>query len=424
MISASLYKLNNGLRVVLDPVFSVESLTLGVWINVGARHEPKQLNGVAHLLEHMVFKGTRARSSFEIVSEVEGTGGSINAYTSRETTAYYCRLLHEDLSLGLNILSDLVGEASLKAEDLEKERLVILSELHQAQDTPDDIIFDHFQETAFPDQGVGRSVLGSEVVLKSIKPEELKGFRDRNYGASSMTLVLSGMFDEEEALKQIEERFGNLQVGQPTPFMPGCYKGGEYVQVRRDLEQFHVLLGWPGAALEGPGYYVQMLLATILGGGMSSRLFQKVREDKGLAYSVSSYLSSFQDCGLFTAYAATDPEKLDELLPTMAGAMRSVSEDLGDEELARAKQQIKASLLMSQESTLARAEAYAGQIQVFGKIMTNSEILAPLEAVTVKQVRSAVLPLLTADMTLAIIGPQHPSWDLSQVQRLYRGLEK
>ncbi len=420
MTLASLHHLPNGLQIVLDPVAAVESLTLGVWIKVGARHEPKALNGVAHLLEHMVFKGTKARSSFEIVSQIEGTGGSINAYTSRENTAYYCRLLQEDLGLGLDVLSDVIGAATLDAEDLDKERHVILSELHQAHDTPDDIIFDHFQETAFPGQGLGRSVLGTETVLNTIEDHELRQFRDQTYGAAAMTLVLSGRFDQERALDEIAARFSALPQGRATPFTPGTYRGGQYVDVRQDLEQYHVLIGWPGAALEGPGYYVQMLLATILGGGMSSRLFQEVREARGLAYSVSAYLSAFQDCGLFTAYAATEPEQLDELLPTMAHAMTQVAQDLDQSELKRAKQLIRAGLLMSQESTLARAESYAGQMQVFGKLMSNAQLLAPLEAVTVDQVRAAVPKLLSAPMTLALIGPQDSGWTVGRVEALFR----
>ena len=418
-MQAKLHRLPNGLQVVLDPVEAVESLTLGVWINVGSRHEPAHLSGVAHLLEHMVFKGTRARTAFDIVSQIEGRGGAINAYTSRENTAYYCRLLADDLPLGLDILSDLIGGASLQPQDLEKERHVILSEIHQAQDTPDDIIFDHFQNAAFPDQGLGRSVLGSEEVLNTIQAAPLKQFRDAAYGAEAMTLVLSGRFDPDLALTMIRDRFAGLGAGTYLGYAPGVYRGGDYIEVRQDLEQFHVLLGWPGAALEGPGYYVQMLLATLLGGGMSSRLFQEIREARGLAYSISTYLSAFQDTGLFTAYAATDPDYLAELLPVMAETMHAVADDLGEEELARAKQLIKAGLLMSQESTLARAESFAGQIQVFGKIMSNAALLAPLDAVSVQDIRQAVGPLLASPMTLAIIGPEHPSIDRTGVSDLF-----
>ena len=422
-MTARLVRLTNGLALVLDPVDTVESLTLGVWINVGSRHEPEGLSGVAHLLEHMVFRGTRARSAFDIVAQVEGRGGSINAYTSRENTAYYCRLLSEDLSLGINILADLVGHARLRAADLDKERHVILSEIHQAEDSPDDIIFDRFQETAFPSQGLGRAVLGNEQVLATVQAQSLVGFRDAAYGAEAMTLVLSGKFDEATALHAIQQHFGTLSMGQRLPYGPGQYRGGEFIEIRQDLEQFHILLGWPGAALEGPGYYVQMLLATLLGGGMSSRLFQEVREERGLAYSVSAYLSAFQDCGLFTAYAATEPEHLGELLPVMAGAMTQLAEDLQEEELARAKQLIKASLLMGQESTLARAESYASQVQVFGKLMSTAALLAPLEAVTVAQVREAVVPLFAQPMTLAMIGPEPPSLRVQDVEALFGRLD-
>ena len=419
MSRARLHHLSNGLQVVLDPMRTVESLTLGVWIRAGSRHEPADLSGLAHLLEHMVFKGTRARSSFDIVSQIEGQGGSINAYTSRENTAYYCRLLKDDLVLGLDILVDLIANATLKPADLNKERQVILQELHQVADTPDDIIFDHFQTTAFPDQGLGRSVLGSEQVLKSVKGEPLKAFYERAYGARSMTLVLSGKFDEEAVLPLIEERFGDLTPGDLMGFEPATYVGGEYIEVRPDLEQVHVLLGWPGAALEGPGYYAQMLISTILGGGMSSRLFQKVREEAGLAYSVSAFLSAFQDTGLFSIYAGTDPEQLDELLPIIAKTMRDMARDVQEDELQRAKQLLKAGLLMGHESTLARAESYAGQVQGFGKIMSNEELLTPLEAVTIEQVQSALTDLMKGKMTLALIGPNQASYDADRLAEIF-----
>lgn len=419
MSRARLHHLSNGLQVVLDPMRTVESLTLGVWIRAGSRHEPANLSGLAHLLEHMVFKGTRARSSFDIVSQIEGQGGSINAYTSRENTAYYCRLLKDDLTLGLDILVDLIANATLRPVDLNKERQVILQELHQAADTPDDIIFDHFQETAFPNQGLGRSVLGSEQVLKTVQEAPLRSFYTSAYGARSMTLVLSGKFDEGVVLPLIQERFGALPSGHLLGFEPATYVGGEYVEVRPDLEQVHLLIGWPGAALEGPGYYAQMLISTILGGGMSSRLFQKVREEAGLAYSVSAFLSAFQDVGLFGVYAGTDPDQLSALLPLIATTMRAMTQDVSEEELARAKQLLKASLLMGHESTLARAEGYASQVQVFGKIMSTDELLAPLEAVSVDQVKSALGDLMKGKMTLALIGPQEEAYSAARLSQIF-----
>jgi len=236
-----------------------------------------------------------------------------------------------------------------------------------------------------------------------------------------MTLVLSGKFEVEAATTLVEERFGSLPSGARQGYEPGAYGGGEFLQVREDLEQAHVLLGWPGAALEGPGYYAQMLIATLLGGGMSSRLFQQVREVHGLAYSVSAYLSAFQDCGLFTAYAATEPEQLGALLPVMATTMRGLGEALEEEELARAKQLLKAGLLMAQESTLARAESFAGQVQVFGRLMSNADLLAPLEDVSAQDVRAAVAPLLAAPMTYVVIGPEQPSMRLNDVEAMFRG---
>ena len=417
---AKLYRLRNGLRVVLDPIRAVESLTLGAWIEVGARHEPRGLAGAAHLLEHMVFKGTTRRSSFDIVSEIEGRGGSINAYTSRENTAYYCRLLKEDLPLGLDILADMIAGATLRQEDLDKERHVILSELHQSQDRPDDIIFDHFQETAFPRQGLGSPILGREEVLSAVAAAPLRKFRDRAYGAACTRLVVSGRFEEAAARALIEARFAGLPAGELLSFTPGRYAGGCYGEVRQDLEQAHILLGWPGAALEGPGYYVQMLIAALLGGGMSSRLFQRVREQEGLAYNICAYLSAFQDCGLFTAYTATQPEQVKRLLPILAETLWSLRTDLEAAELGRAKQLLKASLLMGQESTLTRAEFFASQVQVFGKLMHNADLLAPLEAVTVDQIKGAITPLFDQDLTFAVIGPEDLSAQFTQIQALFR----
>jgi predicted Zn-dependent peptidase len=319
--------LDSGLRVITDPMASVETISLGVWVGVGTRNEAAEINGCAHLLEHMAFKGTERRSARAIVEEIEAVGGHLNAYTSRENTAFYAKILKQDMALAVDILADIVQHPTLDQEELERERGVVLQEIGQAVDTPDDIIFDHFQETAYPDQGLGRPVLGSAESVRRLSRERLADYRYSNYAGGRLVLTAAGRIDHDELVDLAGTAFRGMHQAVPHGAEPARYEGGEYRE-HRALEQLHLVLGFPGIGYHDPDFYAESVLSTILGGGMSSRLFQEVREKRGLAYSIYSFASFYDDSGLFGVYAGTGGDDAEELVPVLCDELLQAADRL------------------------------------------------------------------------------------------------
>ena len=399
-----LTRLPSGLIVVSERMDRVETVSLGAYVAAGTRHESAAENGVSHFLEHMAFKGTATRSATRIAEEVEAVGGHINAYTAREQTAFYVKLLKEDIALGADIIGDILCHSAFDPDELERERGVILQEIGQANDTPDDIIFDHFQEAAYPDQPMGRPVLGTEKRIKSMKRDVLTGYMRRHYAAANTVVAAAGNLDHDHFLALAEAHFADLPRAPAPPALPGIYQGGEFRE-GRDLDQVHIVLGFPAVAYGDPDYYPAMLLSTLLGGGMSSRLFQEVRERRGLVYSIYSFTAPYMDGGLFGIYAGTGESEAAELMPVTLEELRKVQTGVTEAELARARAQVKASLLMSLESTGSRCEQIARQIQVFGRVIPTAETVAKIEAVTAADAARAAVRIFRAAPTLATMGP-------------------
>ena len=397
-------RLPSGLLVVSERMDRVETVSLGAYVASGTRHEAATENGVSHFLEHMAFKGTARRSAARIAEEVENVGGHINAYTAREQTAYYVKLLKEDLALGADIIGDILTHSSFEDTEIERERGVILQEIGQANDTPDDIIFDHFQETAFPGQPMGRPTLGTDALVRGMSRAALTGYMGQHYTTGNVVVAAAGNLRHEEVVELASAHFADLRTRPPEAYEPGAYQGGEF-RLERELDQVHVVLGFPSVGYRDPDYYPVLLLATLLGGGMSSRLFQEVREKRGLVYSVYSFNAPFLDGGLFGIYAGTGEDEARELLPVTIEELRKVQRAIGQEELDRARAQVKSSLLMSLESTGSRCEQLARQFQVFGRLIPTAETVAKLHAVTIEDVRRAASRLFGAAPTLATIGP-------------------
>jgi len=373
-------KLPNGLTVVSDRMNQVETVSLGMWVGVGTRLEPAELNGISHLLEHMAFKGTKRRSARAIAEEIEAVGGALNAYTSRELTAYYAKVLHEDAPLAVDIIADILQHSVMDEEELGRERAVVLQEIGQANDTPDDIIFDYFQETAFPNQPLGRPVLGEAKLVERMGREALLGYMARHYGASRMILVASGKVTHAKLVELAADAFLHLPSGTEQVNVDGRYRGGDF-RSDRDLEQVHVILGLDGLSFHDPDYHALQVYSTLLGGGMSSRLFQEVREKRGLVYSIHSFVSSFTDCGAFGVYAGTSEADVAEVIGVVCDELREAGEAASDDEITRARAQLKASILMSLESTGARSEQLGHQMLVFGRPIPTSETINKIEAV-------------------------------------------
>ncbi|MEX2454197.1 MAG: pitrilysin family protein [Rhodospirillaceae bacterium] len=397
--------LPGGIRIVTDRMDSVETVSLGVWVDAGTRNEPAEINGVSHLLEHMAFKGTERRSALDIAAEIEDVGGHLNAYTSRESTVYYATVLKENVDLGLDIVSDILLHSTFEDEELARERAVVLQEIGQANDTPDDIIFDWFQEAAFPNQPLGRPVLGTAEIVGTMPREALVGYMGAQYGGDRMVLAAAGNLDHDELVRLSETAFAGVAESRAREAESGVYAGGDWREIR-DLEQAHVVLGFAGVGFDDPDYYPQAILSTALGGGMSSRLFQEIREKRGLVYSIYSFSSSYSDCGLFGLYAGTGEEELGELMKVVCHELRRVADEpLDAAEIARARMQIKAGVLMSLESTSSRAERLARHLQIYGRPVPVEEIAERIDAVTEEDVRRVAARILESPPTLAALGP-------------------
>lgn len=401
--------LDNGLRIVTERNPSVETATLGVWVDAGSRIESEADAGTAHMLEHMVFKGTTRRSAQAIATEIEDVGGHLNAYTGREHTGYYAKVLKEDIDLAIDLTTDLVFAATLEAEELERERAVVLQEIGQANDTPDDIIFDQFQATAFPGQGIGRPVLGTPQSVSAMHRDTLFAFRRARYQPSRMVFAGVGNVEHDRVVEAVDRRIAGIAAEAGDDMLaatsdPASYVGGVYGEAR-DLEQTHLVVGYPGTAFADERVYAMSVYATLLGGGMSSRLFQEVREKRGLVYAIYAFTQSFSDSGLFAIYAGTSPEDAGDCFAVIGDELARVADTLDDAEIARARAQLKASILMSLESTSARCEQLAQQLLVFGRPLPVNDVVAKIDAVDRAAVLEIVRQINASVPTVAVIGP-------------------
>ncbi|HJU20582.1 MAG TPA: pitrilysin family protein [Stellaceae bacterium] len=414
-MTVHLSRLSNGLRIATDRVETVDTVAVGLWVDVGTRHESAAVNGVAHCLEHMAFKGTERRSALAIAEEIEAVGGHLNAYTSRESTAYYAKVLKEDVALALDILADILQHSTFEPEELERERQVILQEIGQANDTPDDIVFDHFQECAYPDQAMGRPVLGRPEIIRRLSRDAVIAYLRDHYGAERMVLAASGNVAHERVVALAEDLLSGLPAHRAVTTEPARYTGGDRRE-ERDLEQLHLVVGFPGLALDDPDYYAASVLSTAFGGGMSSRLFQEIRERRGLVYTVHSFVHGYRDTGLFGIYAGTGEDEAAELIPALCAETRRLDAGLMPVELGRAKAQMKAGLLMSLESTSARCEQLAQHLLIHGTPFDPVEIVRRIEAVDAAAIGRVVARWRSAPPTLVALGPLARVESFSRVQ--------
>lgn len=396
--------LPNGLRVVTDTVTTVETVAVGVWVGVGTRFEDMRHNGVAHMVEHMLFKGTKKRSALDIVEVIENVGGSMNAYTSRELTSYYVHLLKEDLPLALDILADMLQNSTLPEDEIERERDVILQEIGMCADTPDDLIFDNYYETAYPGQALGAPILGKSEIIANMKREALSGYIAQHYNPAQMVVCAAGNVAHERMIELVGNLFADLPPGKAEQSLPADYRGGEH-RLDKELEQAHVILGFRGVPRTDDAYFAAHTLATLLGGGMSSRLFQEVREKRGLVYSVYSFHSAYTDDGIFGIYAGTGPDKLPELVPVVCDEIKKLVGSVGETELNRAKMQLRAGILMGQESMSTRADSSAKALLLNGRIRTIPEVLGKIDAVDIAALDSVARRIFSSKPTLAALGP-------------------
>ncbi|MEB3702976.1 Insulinase family protein (peptidase M16) [Candidatus Bealeia paramacronuclearis] len=404
-MSIHISTLSNGLQIVTEKLEGVQTAALGLWVGSGSRIETAPKNGIAHFLEHMAFKGTKARTALQIAEEIENVGGHLNAYTSRENTAYYARVLGQDTGLALEIIGDILQNSTFAEDEIARERDVILQEIGQAYDTPDDIIFDYFQETAFPNQSLGRPVLGSAETVSAIGPEDLFDHIQNNYSAKNSVFVATGAINHDEIVSQCESIFERLPGHTPQAFEQALYQGGTCSNLRPELEQVHLVMGFESIPYDHPDYYAYSLISSLLGGGMSSRLFQEVREKRGLVYSVYSFFSPFTDTGLFGIYAGTGAHQLEELRPVVDDVLEDFSKTVSQKELDRSKAQLKTGLMMALESTSGRCEQLAQQMLIYGRPLDPEDIISKVEAVTLEDIKMTSQDLFARPRTTTTVGP-------------------
>lgn len=407
-MSVEITRLSNGLTIATETMPSLESAALGIWVKAGARDEGLHEHGIAHLLEHMAFKGTARRSARRIAEEIEDVGGELNASTSVETTAYYARVMREDVPLALDILSDILLDSKFDEEELVREQHVILQEIGAAEDTPDDIVFDHFQAQAFRDQVIGRPILGTRETVRSFTPEGLRSYLGSHYTPDKLVVSAAGAVSHQDVVDRVTANFGHLAAGtgaEAQGRLSAAYTGGEFRQ-DRDLADAQLVLGFQGRPYYQRDFYASQVLSTILGGGMSSRLFQEVRETRGLCYAISAFHWSFSDTGLFGIHAATGEDELSELAPVIVEELARAADGITEKEVVRARSQIRSSLLMSQESPASRAGQIARQLLFKGSVIENTELLDRLAAISAERLADlAGRTFLDVKPTLAAIGP-------------------
>ncbi|MBB3592207.1 putative Zn-dependent peptidase [Rhizobium sp. BK529] len=400
-------RLNSGLTVVTQTMPHLESVALGVWIKSGSRNETEDEHGIAHLLEHMAFKGTGRRSARQIAEEIEDVGGEVNAATSTETTSYYARVLKDHVPLAVDILADILTESAFEEDELEREKQVILQEINAANDTPDDVVFDRFSEVAYRGQTLGRPILGTPETVVSFTPQQIRGYLGRNYTTERMFVVATGAVEHDEFVRMVEDRFASLPTApNAPPVMEAARYIGGNVRESRDLMDAQILLGFEGKAYHARDFYCSQILANILGGGMSSRLFQEVREFRGLCYSVYAFHWGFSDTGIFGIHAATGGENLPELVPVIIDELHKSADSIHQKEIERARAQIRAQLLMGQESPAARAGQIARQMMLYGRPISNPEMMERLEGITIERLTDLAGRLFYDTVpTLSAIGP-------------------
>lgn len=404
-MSVELTTLPNGFRIVSEYMPSLQSASLGVWVSAGGRHERADQNGIAHFLEHMAFKGTKRRSALDIAEAIEDVGGFINAYTSRETTAYYVRVLQKDVPLAFEVISDIILNSTFNPKEVDIERGVILQEIGQTLDTPDDIIFDWLQEVSYPDQPFGRTILGPTECIEKFKREDLQKFVAQNYVSNQMILAAAGAVDHAALVRMAEETFGHLPVGNGLIAEPALYKGGE-CRVVKNLEQAHFAMSLETEGYLSDDFYAGQVYAVALGGGMSSRLFQEAREKRGLCYTIQAHTGAYSDTGSLTIYSGTSGNDVAGLSELCIDELRRSAEDMTPSEIDRARNQMKAGMLMGLESPASRCERLARVTAIWGRVPDLDDIVGKIDAVTVQSAKEYAQRLCEKSVpSLALYGP-------------------
>ncbi len=398
--------LDNGIPVVMEQLKNFRSVILGIWVKVGSRNETRDKNGISHFLEHMFFKGTKKRTATDISIDIDSLGGDLNAFTSRENTAFYVKVLDEYIDKGIELLSDIFLHSTFPQEEIEKEKGVIKEEIKLVEDTPDDYIHDLFSRTVWGDAGLGQPVLGRRETIKTFTHEDLISHVRKYYGTSDTVVACAGNFEPDHVMNLLSHHLGGLRRGsEPELFSPPSFKS-EIAVYPKDLSEVHICFGVEGLPYASEDRYAIAILNSIVGSSVSSRLFQEIREKKGYAYSIYSFVSSYLDTGFWAVYAGTGRKKALTVTELIIKEMKGLYETISDVELKRAKDQLKGNLVLGLESTSSRMQSIARQEIYYGRYFSQKEIMKEVEAVTLDQARSLARRLINdGKMSLTVLGP-------------------
>lgn len=399
------YTLDNGVRVIVEKIPTVRSVALGIWVGTGSRHEEADNNGISHFIEHMLFKGTSSRSAKEIAESFDQIGGHVNAFTSKEYTCYYARVLDEHAPMALSTLADMFFNSSFDEEEMKKERKVVIEEIKMYDDTPDDLVHDLIAKASFQNHSLGYSILGTESVLNTLTREKIVNYVERRYTPANIVITVAGNVSDE-LLSSIKEHFSGFhrELSQDEGAVP-LFQSSIRLK-KKETEQAHLCLAFPGLEIGNKDIYALILLNNILGGSMSSRLFQEVREERGLAYSVFSYHSAFKDNGMFTIYTGTAPNQLEEVYKVVISTLLKLKKDgMTFEELKKGKEQLKGSLMLSLESTNSRMSRLGKNELMLGKHLSLDEILNRVESVSLEHVQDTIFNIFNHKMSISLVSP-------------------
>jgi predicted Zn-dependent peptidase len=414
--AVQLSSLPGGLRIVTQTMPQLATAALGVWIGSGSRHERESEQGLAHLLEHMAFKGTQRRSAQAIAEEIESVGGDLNAETSTERTAYFARVLGADVPLALDILADILTRPAFRPDELKREKGVILQEIGACEDAPGELVFDMLMETAYAGVSLGRRILGTRQTVRAQNGRSMQAFLERQYRAPHIVIAAAGAVCHDGIVAHVDRLFGGLTPGEVEAPPEGRYSGGEQRAFRK-LEQAHLVLGFEGLSFHDQDHYALHVFSSIVGGGMSSRLFQEIRERRGLCYDIHSDYWPFSDTGLFSIYGGTGARELPSFLPVLLDCLCEAAERPTEAEVARARAQMKVGLLTALESPARRAEQLARHVLAYGRVLARDEIVATIDAITVADVARAGKTLLQGAPTLVAVGPVRALPDAQTIRR-------
>lgn len=398
--------LENGIPVVMEQIKNVRSIALGIWVRVGSRNEPPEKNGISHFLEHMFFKGTQKRSAKDIAIDTDSIGGDLNAFTSRESTTFYIKVLDEYFEKGNELLADIFLHSAFPENDVEKEKGIIKEEIKMVEDTPDDYIYDLFNLAIWGDEGIGQAVLGKRSTIKTFKREDLLSHIKKYYGTKDTVMACAGNFEFDKLIDMLNHSFGSLRRGSEPEKGKAPVFNNKVTVHNKELSEAHICIGVEGITVASDDRYVLFLLNTILGAGVSSRLFQEIREKRGLVYSIYSYISAYLDTGVWAVYAGTGRKRVAQVMELIVKEMRELADNMTEIELERAKAQLKGNLILGLESTSSRMQNIARQEIYYGRYYSPSELIKDINAVDLKRVKELSKRLMSKNaFAVTVLGP-------------------